>query len=154
MDLLNTDIELLQKEIKDLADQRIKLNEFWTAKKKLLVEKEKMKEQYEIDTFINTIFEYVNGMDGSFASLMQSELEIIAKGIDKTNYILYGQSRWMDLETILKNVIKIKTKYPQWQLAYLVKTFQEDSLPPKNYYEYGFNTNDDVLRMFYYAPND
>lgn len=80
-----------------------------------------------------------------FELLTQSELAIIYKGMDKTDYRKYGNyPRFIDMEKIIKTLIKTKKKYSGWVLYNLNKRGQIDIMPPDNFYEYTFITPDNV----------
>ena len=80
-----------------------------------------------------------------FELLTQSELAIIFKGMDKADYRKYGNyPRFIDMEQIVKTLIKTKKKYSGWVLYNLNKKGQIDIMPPDNFYEYTFITPDNV----------
>ena len=67
-----------------------------------------------------------------------NELEIIFKGIDKTDFSSLGVARWKDLEEIINNIYNNKSLNKN-NILKRVYLFQQLELwPPINYYRYEF----------------
>ena len=100
------------------------------------------KEIKRLENLVETenMFEEVKDVEG-FVTLSQSELVAISNGMDKTDYRQYGKyPRWIDLEILVKGVIEFKKQYPGWILEEVNKTAQYDTLPPKSFYKFTYNT--------------
>ena len=149
MEKLTAELLLLQLDINEITDKRKELNTLLLHKNKEWKAKKKEIENLETDRLIDQMVVSVKNIVG-FETILKSELEIIAKGMDNTDYTEFGLPRMMDLDSILKIVIKIKNMYPQWQLIDLLKMGQYDCLPPKNSYDYVFATHDELKNVHYY----
>jgi len=86
----------------------------------------------------NIISEYVKNIE-NIDLLNGDEILLITNKMDKTDYRKYGDyPRWIDLEKICKEVIKMKKVYPTWELMDLEKSVQSNTIPPKSSYYYKF----------------
>jgi uncharacterized protein (UPF0216 family) len=105
------------------------------------VKKDLLKRIKQLEDIIESenIFESVQNLDG-FNMLNNDELVVISKGMDKTDYRKYNQPRWMDLKSIVENVIKIKKLYAGWVLKNVSQAGQYDCMPPQNFYSYKYKT--------------
>lgn len=82
-----------------------------------------------------------------FNLLERNELAIIISGMDKSDYTKYNCARWIDLENIIKEVIKMKKKY-NWKLYSLTKKGQIDTMPPQNLYKYEYKDEDELIFIY------
>jgi hypothetical protein len=74
-----------------------------------------------------------------FNLLTEDELSVIAKNMNKTDYRKHGAyPRWLDLEKIIKTVVEMKKRYPNFTLTNLNVGGQIDTLPPETFYRYEF----------------
>lgn len=72
---------------------------------------------------------------------LEDELIEITKGMDKIDYTKFGDyPRWIDLDKIIQQAVEVKQKYPEWKLTKVNKVGHIDSLPPKTFYEYSYET--------------
>ena len=69
------------------------------------------------------------------------EFQAIFDGIEKTDYVQYGSSRWRDLETIINTIIQSKQKYFICKIKKLVLGYSVDMFPPINKYAYHYDIN-------------
>jgi hypothetical protein len=145
MEKLNEECELIKKEIAEIASQRKTLIEKLLLKNKQLEEKKEEIEYYENEKLVEKMLETVKNIDGC-ALITHEEMKIIAQRVDKSNPI----RKWNELKIIIKNIIKLKSKYSEWSLTTL-KLIRQDNLQLMNNYEYGFQMKD-VPSLLYYTP--
>ena len=145
MEKLNEEYDLIKKEIAEIASQRKTLIEKLLLKNKQLEEKKEEIEYYENEKLVEKMLETVKNIDGS-ALITHEEMKIITRGVDKSNPI----RKWIELKIIIKNIIKLKSKYSEWSLTSL-KLIRQDNLQLMNDYEYGFQMKDDPC-LLYYTP--
>ena len=74
----------------------------------------------------------------------EAELVVISNGIDKTDYTKSNVPLFFDLKKTVDSIIEIKKKYPTWTLTSLEKKGQYDTLPPCNFYEFTFKTQENL----------
>ena len=146
MEKLIEECELIKKEIAEIASQRKTLIEKLLLKNQQLEEKKNEIEYYENEKLVEKMLETIKKIDG-YAVITSEEMKIIAQGVDKSNPI----QKWIELEIIIKNIIKIKIKYPEWTLNRL-KLIQQENLQLINEYEYGYQIKDDRMILLYYSP--
>lgn len=149
------DVEEAKNRIKELRDQ---ISNFEVKIKKL--EKEHREINKKRDNYIDLInernrdiknlnriveaehiFDSVVGLDG-YNMLSTEELLAISNGMDRTDYTKHHSTipRWIDLETLVKEVIEFKKQYEGFVLNKIVKSGQIDTLPPKNIYTFTYKT--------------
>jgi hypothetical protein len=145
MEKLIEESDILKKEIAEIATQRKILIEKLLLKNQQLEEKKKEIEHYENEKLVETMLETIKKIDG-YAVITKEEMKIIARGVDKSNPI----TKWIELEIIIKNIIKIKTKYPELTLNRL-KLIQQENLHLINEYEYVYKIKD-YEGLLYYTP--
>lgn len=145
MEKLIEECELIKKEIAEIASQRKTLIEKLLLKNQQLEEKKNEIEHYENEKLVEKMLETIKKIDG-YAVITSEEMKIIAQGVDKSNPI----QKWIELEIIIKNIIKIKIKYPEWTLNRL-KLIQQENLQLMNEYEYGYQIKDGE-GLLYYSP--
>jgi hypothetical protein len=160
MEKLIEECELIKKEIAEIASQRKTLIEKLLLKNQQLEEKKKEIEHYENEKILETMIPSIRQIEG-FSIISETEMTIITKGIDKTDYTTMLETqqqeelpdKWFDLEGILKDIIIIKRKYIDWRLIKVMKKEQyyNDSFPPKNYYEFTYKTPENFI-LIYYMP--
>jgi len=91
-----------------------------------------------VDQAKNMISEDIKNIE-DFNLLHGNEVLLITTKMDRTDYRNYGDyPRWLDLEKICKEVIRIKKRYPSWILMDLEKSRQTNTLPPQSIYYYKF----------------
>lgn len=83
------------------------------------------------------INENIKNYEG-FELLNKDEILIIITKMDKTDYTKYRCPRYKDLDEIIKEVIKMKQRYPNWKLANMVISGKYESMPPQNVYKYEY----------------
>jgi hypothetical protein len=145
MEKLNEECELIKKEIAEIASQRKTLIEKLLLKNQQLEEKKNEIEYYENEKLVEKMLETFKNIDG-YALITHEEMKIIAQRVDKSNPI----RKWNELKIIIKNIIKLKSKYSEWSLTSL-KLIRQDNLQLMNDYEYGFQMKDEPS-LFYYTP--
>ena len=149
------DPEQAKNKIKELEDEiaqiKIEANklrkEYKEIQKKIVLSdrqiNQKNREIKELDRIIETenVFNSVHDIDG-FDILDTNELIAISNGMDRTDYTKYGSTipRWIDLEKLVKEVIKFKKHYEGFVLDKIVKNGQVDTLPPENIYRFTYKT--------------
>ena len=146
MEKLIEECELIKNEIAEIASQRKTLIEKLLLKNQQLEEKKNEIEYYENEKLVEKMLETIKKIDG-YAVITSEEMKIIAQGVDKSNPI----QKWIELEIIIKNIIKIKIKYPEWTLNRL-KLIRQENLQLINEYEYGYQIKDDQMILLYYSP--
>ena len=130
-----------QQKIDSEIDDLVKIN---SIKHKLIkqIEKDIKKHETQIETNILYEDKDIQNIDG-FKLISEEEFRAIMQGMDKTDYRKYGKSRFIDLESIVKTIAKIKHSYPAWKLVHLKKMEQILSkTPPENYYNYTYITQE------------
>ena len=116
---------IIEQELSDVDD---KLN-------RILQEFKRRENIEEAKTMIGEKEKNIDGFD----LLSEDELSIIAKNMNKTDYRKHGKyPRWLDLEKIIKTVVEMKKRYPNFTLSNLDIGGQIDSLPPQTFYRYEF----------------
>ena len=145
MEKLIEECELIKNEIAEIASQRKTLIEKLLLKNQQLEEKKNEIEYYENEKLVEKMLETIKKIDG-YAVITSEEMKIIAQGVDKSNPI----QKWIELEIIIKNIIKIKIKYPEWTLNRL-KLIRQENLQLINEYEYGYQIKDGE-GLLYYSP--
>lgn len=109
------------------------------AKMALLKEIEQLENMENIKNMIDDNIKNIEG----FHLLNENELIAITSNMDKTDYRKYDKtvSRWLDLEKIIKRIIQLKIKHPEWTIVRFHCSGQLDCLPPIRYYAYSFSDN-------------
>lgn len=116
---------IIEKELSDVED---KLN-------RILQENKRREDIEEAKTMIGEKEKNIDGFD----LLNEDELSVISKNMNKTDYRKHGAyPRWLDLETIIKTVVGMKKRYPNFTLTNLDIGGQIDTLPPQTFYRYEF----------------
>ena len=136
---LEEQFAVLRTEINDITNQKTELDKLRAEKTKKLESVQTTIEANNLAIMSQTMFNDVSSLSG-LDSIGKDELLEIAKGIDKTEYTSHGKSRWMDLESITKKIIVLKTQYPNWKLTKLYKTKlgQPQMTPPQNIYQFSY----------------
>ena len=138
---LNSERKKLHEEEKQLYKQIRELQKLKNLQAASLKTCEKRMIEIQNILFTQNIFnEETMSKFTDFHLLSANDIKQISKGLDKTDYTKYGKPRIMDLENVVNFILRIKKLYPTWNLDLLQKTGQQDSLPPKNIYEYTFIT--------------
>lgn len=137
-DILSEDIILLHKQ-KRIIDSRI------YSQEKELKELKKQINEYENCILQETIIDDNIRSKPGFHLLTINEINAIVKGIDKTDYSKYGQPRFSDISKVIDNILKVKNLYPTWILEYMRKCGQYDTMPPQNFYEFDFKTQEGLI---------
>jgi hypothetical protein len=153
---LNPDFKTLKSELDTLESGRTQLLEQISDLRKNInlnsnVLRENNDRMIEIQNILvteNMFNEKTMSIFPDFHLLGANELKVIIKGLDKTDYTSYGKPRIIDLERVVKCILRIKKLYPTWNLHLLQKTGQQDSLPPGNIYEYTFITPEGYHFMY------
>jgi molecular chaperone GrpE (heat shock protein) len=145
MEKLNEECELIKKEIAEISSQWKTLIEKLLLKNQQLEEKKEEIEYYENEKLVEKMLETFKNIDG-YALITHEEMKIIAQRVDKSNPI----RKWNELKIIIKNIIKLKSKYSEWSLTSL-KLIRQDNLQLMNDYEYGFQMKDEPS-LLYYTP--
>ena len=123
--IANNTLYIIEKELSDVEDKL----------KRILQENKRREDIEESKTMIGEKEKNIDGFD----LLSEDELSVIAKNMNKTDYRKHGAyPRWLDLETIIKTVVEMKKRYPNFTLSNLDIGGQIDSLPPQTFYRYEF----------------
>ena len=125
-----------------------KINEIENYKKDIIQQIYKIKQDLELPN----VTDLVKKIDVD-ELLSNDEIIKIYDGMDKTKYYDVDNKdikRWLDLERITKQVIKVKNKYHTFGfvLQDVKKTFSEERCPPTNYYILGFKDNEGLYFSF------
>lgn len=153
MNSIQTDIERLNKEYSELKEKTDELKRQRNQLAKQIYDndaiivgfREKIKHlKYLID--VENVLDDVKNIE-DFNLLERNELAIIISGMDKTDYTKYNCARWIDLENIIKEVIKMKKKY-NWKLYSLTKRGQLDTIPPQNLYRCEYKDEDGLIFIY------
>lgn len=97
---------------------------------------EKKLQDYKLNEEIKIFLNSKSNIEG-IELLNENELLIITDKMDKKDYGQYGNyPRFHDFGRICESVIKMKNKYPNWVLKAMSLQGQEDSLPPRIFYNY------------------
>ena len=127
---------------------RNKMNDIENEKKEITKQIYKIKQDLELPNILDLVKKIdVNEL------LSNDEIIKIYNGMDKTKYNDFDNKdikRWLDLERITKQVIKVKNKYHTFGfvLQDVKKTFSEERCPPTNYYILGFKDSEGLYFSF------
>lgn len=131
-------VDLSEEKNKLTKQLRIVTKNFQNIEKNIKLILTEIKRREDIEEAKNIIGEDIRNIDG-FELLSEDELSIITTKMDKTDYRKYGDyPRYLDLERICKEVIKMKKRYPKWKLLHLASGGQYDSMPPQTFYRYEY----------------
>lgn len=87
-----------------------------------------------------------------FELLTPSDMILVSKAIDKTDYRPYGvKQRYLDLYEIVRNVLRVKKQNPLWKLVDFKKIEFASTiamLPPKNSYTVTYVTEHGIYMSF------
>ena len=70
--------------------------------------------------------------------ISESELEVIFNCIDKTDYSVMAQPRWLDLDNIIDKIINVKRKHMNMILTKISIKNIHETFPPINDYIYSY----------------
>jgi chromosome segregation ATPase len=130
-------LNLEHKEDTVIYNEIVKKMRLCESKQKAITKEiKKLEEIIETEDAYSTIL-LIEGTD----MLLKVEQIAISNGMDKTDYRKLGNyPRWVDLERLVKNTIKLKKQYPGWVLKKITKLEGYDNMMPKNYYNFTFET--------------
>ncbi len=143
----------MEESLTQIKELKIKLNELTSTYKDLqtqyktiggqmrAIDKEKdnlTKQIKDLQVSIDTANIFSTFAD--LNSISKEEQCKIVGGMDKTDYTKYGKERWMDLNSIVDQVIEVKKEFSDWKLESLTKSHKYDTLPPKNFYRFTYKT--------------
>jgi hypothetical protein len=136
---LEEEFWVLKSKIMEITNQKAELDKLRIETSKKLESIQNVIDANNLEMLSKNMVDDISSLPG-FELISKDELLIIAKGIDKTDYTSHGKPRWMDLESVTKKVIVIKTQYPTWKLTNLYKTKlgQPNLTPPNNIYEFSY----------------
>jgi hypothetical protein len=142
---LKSEIDVLKQEDikikKELFHTRIKKGEKETE----IFEKEKLLQTYQIKNISKLIYQHIQKIS-NHELLSTDDIFKISKAIDKTDYTAFGcYPRFIDLETVVEYLIKVKQAYPLWTITNIRKSFKIETNPPKNLYGYEFTTPEGLV---------
>jgi len=139
-------IEKLKFEFNKIESQRVEhLNQLKLYQKNVRIYEnmkkdiEKEIQKMELNLLTTNMFTDFDNLE-NFDLLSLEEQNVIAKGIDKTDYTNYGHPLLFDLKKTVLEIIELKKAYPNWTLINLQKTGQYDIMPPLNFYKFIFKT--------------
>jgi hypothetical protein len=140
---LEEEFFVLKSKIMEITNQKAELDKLRIETSKKLETIQNIIDANNLELLSKNMADYISSLPG-FELISKDELLEIAKGIDKTDYTSHGKPRWMDLESLTKKVIVIKTKYSNWRLTKLYKTKlgQPNLMPPNNIYEFSYTDGD------------
>jgi hypothetical protein len=143
-ELIRKERETLCLEIKYILNnepgEKRRLRELNTKVCEIKKKQEKLKKRYKRLSIICSCKEDVEKIEES-KLLSTDEITVILENMDSKDYRNNENVvRWLDLETIIKEVVSIKNKYPGWKLVDLGKNSKIDTYPPKNNYSHRYVT--------------
>ena len=143
-ELIRKERETLCLEIKYILNnepgEKRRLGELNTKVCEIKKKQEKLKKRYKRLSIICSCKEDVEKIEES-KLLSTDEITVILENMDSKDYRNNENVvRWLDLETIIKEVVSIKNKYPGWKLVDLGKNSKIDTYQPKNNYSHRYVT--------------
>ena len=143
-ELIRKEHETLCLEIKCILNnepgEKRRLRELNTKVYEIKKKQEELKKNYKRLSVICSCKEDLEKIEES-KLLSTDEIKVIIENMDSKDYRNNENVvRWLDLETIIKEVVSIKNKYPGWKLVDLGKNSKIDTYPPKNNYSHSYVT--------------